>query len=183
MPRKSARVKLNCLECGKEFLQRPAELTRVKSHGRNTGRFCSRACCGKHRSEHTPKLEDNCKCAVCGKTFYRNSYRRNKPHSGLSFCSRQCKDKGQSFECNFPKMRPKKYKNGYSMYRKHALRRHGAKCAECGFAVAHILVVHHKDGDRNNNNIENLEVLCPNHHALRHCSGGRYCTSFIAKKV
>lgn len=28
------------------------------------------------------------------------------------------------------------------------------------------LELHHKDGDRNNNEIENLELLCPNCHAL-----------------
>ncbi len=31
-----------------------------------------------------------------------------------------------------------------------------------------ILVVHHKDKNRENNTIENLEVLCPNCHAIRH---------------
>ena len=28
------------------------------------------------------------------------------------------------------------------------------------------LEVHHKDGDKNNNNLDNLQVLCPNCHAL-----------------
>jgi Zn finger protein HypA/HybF involved in hydrogenase expression len=28
------------------------------------------------------------------------------------------------------------------------------------------LELHHKDGDRNNNNLDNYELLCPNCHAL-----------------
>jgi len=42
-------------------------------------------------------------------------------------------------------------------------------CERCGYdAVPKILGVHHKDRNRNNNEIFNLEVLCPNCHSLEH---------------
>ena len=43
------------------------------------------------------------------------------------------------------------------------------KCNKCGIDVP--LCIHHKDGNRKNNNPENLEVLCYNCHALIHGLG------------
>lgn len=46
----------------------------------------------------------------------------------------------------------------------------GHKCEKCGFPTWFNepipLEVHHKDGDHLNNELENLELLCPNCHAL-----------------
>lgn len=36
-----------------------------------------------------------------------------------------------------------------------------------------ILQIHHIDGDATNNNEENLQVLCPNHHAMTEYFGSR----------
>lgn len=42
-------------------------------------------------------------------------------------------------------------------------------CNRCGYnKEPKILGVHHKDRDRNNNDLINLEVLCPNCHSLEH---------------
>jgi 5-methylcytosine-specific restriction endonuclease McrA len=44
-----------------------------------------------------------------------------------------------------------------------------AKCERCGYDdKPGILQVHHKDRDRENNALSNLEVLCPNCHAEEH---------------
>lgn len=43
------------------------------------------------------------------------------------------------------------------------------KCARCGFdEPREILAVHHRDHNRRNNAPENLEILCPNCHAIEH---------------
>lgn len=53
------------------------------------------------------------------------------------------------------------------------------KCRVCGFDEPHpvdgktILEVNHIDGDGSNHSPENLEVLCPNHHAMTSNYRGR----------
>jgi hypothetical protein len=43
------------------------------------------------------------------------------------------------------------------------------QCNRCSYnKEPRILGVHHKDRNRDNNNISNLEVLCPNCHSLEH---------------
>jgi HNH endonuclease. len=46
------------------------------------------------------------------------------------------------------------YKNGISTYTQHKK----SKCQQCGSTKN--LMVHHKDGNRKNNNPSNLETLC-----------------------
>ena len=58
------------------------------------------------------------------------------------------------------KVRAKLLKEGYKDY----------KCESCGLTEwlgqPIPLEVHHKDGNRNNNTLENFELLCPNCHAF-----------------
>lgn len=44
----------------------------------------------------------------------------------------------------------------------------GSQCADCGESRPYLLMVHHVDGDRKNNDLHNLEIVCPTHHAMRH---------------
>lgn len=41
-------------------------------------------------------------------------------------------------------------------------------CERCGYAMREILQIHHKDGNHHNNNVENLELICPNCHFEKH---------------
>jgi 5-methylcytosine-specific restriction endonuclease McrA len=44
-----------------------------------------------------------------------------------------------------------------------------SKCERCGYSEhPEILGVHHKDRNRHNNDLSNLEVLCPTCHSLEH---------------
>ncbi|NIN11519.1 MAG: hypothetical protein GTN62_08440 [Gemmatimonadales bacterium] len=45
--------------------------------------------------------------------------------------------------------------------RKLAFAHYEPMCAHCGFAIPAVLNVAHIDGDRQNNDLENLVVLCP----------------------
>lgn len=51
-------------------------------------------------------------------------------------------------------------------YRKLAFARYPPICAHCGFGIPEILEVAHIDGGRNNNDLTNLVILCPNCHKM-----------------
>jgi len=44
----------------------------------------------------------------------------------------------------------------------------GGVCERCGYSKREILHVHHKDRNRNNNDLKNLELICPNCHYEEH---------------
>lgn len=57
-----------------------------------------------------------------------------------------------------------------SARRKHLITLRGNKCENCGITVwmnkPIILEIHHIDGDKTNNNEDNLQLLCPNCHSM-----------------
>jgi Zn finger protein HypA/HybF involved in hydrogenase expression len=44
----------------------------------------------------------------------------------------------------------------------------GLKCERCGYSKIQILQVHHKDKNRGNNDLDSLELICPNCHYEQH---------------
>ena len=51
-------------------------------------------------------------------------------------------------------------------YRKLAFQKYDPLCAHCGFGVPSVLEVAHLDGNRANNEMSNLVILCPNCHKM-----------------
>ena len=51
-------------------------------------------------------------------------------------------------------------------YRKLAFEHYDPLCAHCGFGVPAVLEVAHLDGNRSNNELANLVILCPNCHKM-----------------
>jgi hypothetical protein len=51
-------------------------------------------------------------------------------------------------------------------YRKLAFAHYDPLCAHCGFGVQAVLEVAHIDGNRQNNDVANLVILCPNCHKM-----------------
>ena len=51
-------------------------------------------------------------------------------------------------------------------YRKLAFETYDPVCAHCGFGIPSVLEVAHIDGDRHNNDVGNLVILCPNCHKM-----------------
>jgi len=82
-------------------------------------------------------------------------------------CSRYCANKhrkGIKYKSNSPKDKVKTQR----LLKIRLLRRKGNKCERCGFGKYQILQIHHKDKNRDNNNLDNLELLCPNCHCEEH---------------
>ena len=51
-------------------------------------------------------------------------------------------------------------------YRKLAFETYPPVCAYCGFGITAVLEVAHIDGNRQNNDVANLVILCPNCHKM-----------------
>jgi len=100
----------------------------------------------KHHSESTKrKIVDNRRSYV-GKGNPMYGRKRNNPKGKASLS----------------------YKNGIGDYRKRALKHYGIKCNRCPIEDIRILLVHHKDRNRKNNEIDNFEILCRNCHTIEH---------------
>lgn len=130
-----------------------------------------------HRLERRTHCSTNCPnkinqtlyseltCSLCGVVFKRLTSKLKASKSGLHFCTRYCKDVGQRISSNLPEIQPNHYSTELKEYRKKV----NLECCQgCGYSFSPLLVVHHKDGNRENNSVDNLETVCPNCHALRH---------------
>lgn len=108
-------------------------------------------------------LKVECECAYCHKKFMRSESKIGNSKSGLLFCCREHKDLAQRIESGdkFKKIKPPHYSTGKN-YREKAFREYEAKCAVCNWHEdKDVLEVHHIDGDRENNELSNLIILCP----------------------
>lgn len=130
--------------------------------------YCCSACGNVHRN--IGKSID-VSCALCGKIFRLGKFKSTLSKSGLHFCCREHKDIGQRIENGMTGMWPDHYgsENVGLGYREIAFRNYPAKCNRCGYSeVEGILEVHHKNRNRLDRSLENLEILCPNCHQEEH---------------
>lgn len=141
------------LECG--FTPRKDRINSTRFR-----KFCSTSCSLKFR--HKNKII-YIKCPVCGKQF-----RKNNPKDGVArkHCSIECYNKIRKI--NLPKYSyPKKEKKNYQTKKiqgKVILKHRWVMEQHLGRKLSRHEVVHHIDGDRHNNNIENLMVMTQSEH-------------------
>ncbi len=146
-----------CKICGKEFYTKPFHLKK------GWGKYCSIKC--RSKSQFNGKWVE---CVNCGKKIYRTPRDYRKSRSKRFFCSVSChcswENKNVRCGANAPN-----WIAGENAYR-DIMRRSGIakKCNRCGIGDKRVLAVHHKDGNRKNNIIENLEWLCRNCHFIAH---------------
>ena len=136
-----------CIICKKPIHKRPTDIRR------NKGRvFCSQACFGISCRKEKP-------CVICGKLILSSAHRKT--------CSRSCANKnraGIKYKLNRPKDKVKNYQS----LKIRLLKLRGRNCERCGYSKYEILQVHHKDENKQNNEIGNLELICPNCHFEKH---------------
>ena len=120
---------------------------------------------------------DTAKCLYCGKTFTKY------PSSKGKYCCRKCATEHKKL------LNIENWKlgsnNGTSNYtcnkfvREYILKKHEYKCEKCGWGEVNPythripLQIHHIDGNSENNEESNLQVLCPNCHSLTDNFGSR----------
>lgn len=116
-------------------------------------------------------------CEYCGKEFIGVPVRNSK------YCSQKCMGKAkEKATIQRWKENPETGTSCFtcsSAVRKYMLRKANFKCERCGWGEENPythkvpLQIHHIDGNSLNNIEDNLQVLCPNCHALTENFGGR----------
>jgi len=143
---------VECTNCGTEFKKKPSEMSKS---GNN---FCSRKCMGEFSSKKI-----NVNCGTCNREIERTPRDIEKTTTGSCYCSRKC----TAIASNTVEVRG--VIETINNYRTRAIKEYGESCNRCGYETyKKVLEVHHINHDRANNNIENLEVLCPTCHAVEH---------------
>jgi hypothetical protein len=156
-------IKKNCPNCGEEF---NADAKEVK---RGNGKFCTRQCANNFNAINRPKPELNVECAWCHKKFHKTISHQINSKSGLFFCCRAHKDEAQRVG-GIQAIMPAHYGIvSENTYRRIAFAVKPKVCERCGYDKHEAgIIVHHKDRNRDNNDISNLEVLCAICHAIEH---------------
>lgn len=127
---------------------------------RNINKFCSPECAQQARIKRV-----SITCATCGKERLMKPGKMNST-SGLYFCSRSCKNIAQRYESGVLVSKNTKY--GHASYRQRAFNGLPAECSCCGYCEdVRMLDVDHIDGNRKNNMLINLQILCVWCHALK----------------
>ena len=140
-----------CFVCKKPIYKRPINIE--ESGGKN---FCSLSCYGISCRKEKP-------CIVCGKFIL----------SGLNkkTCSRVCSNVHRSgIKYKIGRPRKDKVKSQQSL-KIRLFETRGKKCELCDYDKFEILQVHHLDRNRNNNDLRNLKLMCPNCHYDEHYRG------------
>lgn len=157
-------VDIICLNCNENS---KAPLREVN---RGNGKFCGHSCASSYNGyKRFAKInKPNVICAYCDIKFYKNASKRKLSKSGLYFCCRGHKDLSQRIG-GIKEIQPPHYGTTLQDYRSIAFAVYKKLCMRCGYMKhSAAIIVHHKDRDRSNNNISNLEVLCCNCHAIEH---------------
>ncbi|MBI5003828.1 HNH endonuclease [Candidatus Kaiserbacteria bacterium] len=137
----------SCLVCQAPIYRRPIELRRKQRV------FCGSRCYGLASRKETP-------CVVCGVLILA--------HKRAKTCSRVCANThraGIKYKLSLPRKDKVKDQRALKL---RLMDQRGTKCERCGYSKKEILHVHHRDRNRNNNDLSNLALICPNCHYEEH---------------
>lgn len=159
-------IPIACKQCGKTFHRSKNDIQKVlKKNANLTLEFCSKLCANKNKKKTIHTI-----CAQCGKSVITLPCRIKKTKNKLSFCDKTC-------AAIYNNQHRILEQPSETCYRNFALKNLPNQCAICGYnKYLSVLQVHHKDKNRKNNTLQNLEILCPTHHEEWHLldKSGRY---------
>jgi predicted nucleic acid-binding Zn ribbon protein len=138
------RKEVKCLNCD----------TEIKTTIKENKKFCSHSCSAIFNNG-LRKVEKK-KCLNCDKEINKKRI----------FCSYRCQ--------RISEINKKVLENtaSFRTIKKYLILKHGEKCMECGWCRVNPvsgkvpIELEHIDGNSDNNNLENLKLLCPNCHSL-----------------
>lgn len=156
MSRKIYNVDVICDGCNITFQRERRVNTWFLKKGRK--QYCTKEC---YYNIVNTSIETNCLKCEKAITKPKRVFIKN---NGNCFCSKSC-----SISFNNSKRIKEKHPNWKGAgYRNLALNNQEVKCHFCDYSIKEVLQVHHKDFDRKNNSLENLIIVCPNHHMEIH---------------
>ena len=158
-------IEIICLECDINFQSKISE----------NRKFCSQSCSASFNNKKRIKNDTNtnkririrkpgrkiANCIHCNKEIHKNNGKNIR-----KYCSSKCQ---QSYQ------RETKINNNTASSitsKRYLIEKHGNCCMECGWDKINItsgnvpIELEHIDGNSENNNLDNLKLLCPNCHSL-----------------
>ena len=148
---------INCIICSNNFYAKPRHI-KV-----GWGKYCSKEC--QYKAQHTGKIV---KCSNCGRSIYRQQSALQQSKSKKFFCDKSCLASWKNRNILYGE-KSANWRNGAGSYRA-IMSRAKVKpiCSMCQQDDKRVLVVHHIDGNRQNNSLKNLIWVCRNCHCLIH---------------
>lgn len=168
-------IEKKCLNCNKIIL---------KSDYRS--KFCNHSCSATYNNKKRIFKKENNKlvridefghvkylniCINCNTSFEINKNTIRK------YCSNKCQKEYQK-KMIFEKIESGDTTLDFRQYKSYLIHKHGEKCMVCGWNEINPytntipIELEHIDGNSDNNSLDNLLLLCPNHHSLTKTSKG-----------
>lgn len=147
------RLDITCPTCSNRFS--------IKQSRRKDKNFCSMKCFYIHRN---PEYGVKHLCLLCEKEIGDYRVKRKYCSSGCTILH-QKQLRYKQIESGDPSLYVKNYRN-------YLIEKYGAACMECGWSKTNKysntvpIELEHVDGNSENNNLDNLKLLCPNCHSL-----------------
>ncbi len=147
--------KTYCYNCGNEIID----------FKKNKRKFCSRNCSAIYNNKIYPKRKNNEKLSNCINCKKELNYYQFK------YCSKFCESEYKE-KIVFQKIENGDITLDSRYYKRYLIKKYGEKCMKCGWHETNStsgfipIQLEHKDGNSENHNLNNLELLCPNHHSL-----------------
>jgi len=114
-------------------------------------RYCSNDCRLADMMDSRRRI-----CPECDRPFLADSGRQR-------YCGVTCRNVMRS------RLAHGRAKGEHAKARKIEMKRALGRCQRCGYdEVPEVLELHHRDRDRKNNELTNLELLCPTCHSVEH---------------
>lgn len=147
---------VSCKFCTKEFYTKPNWIKM------GSGKYCSRICA--RTASRKGKMID---CFQCGKSVYKSLKDLRLSKSKKYFCGKKCSLEWLN-AYQFGKNH-KNWKHGQTAYKTILIKNNILPfCRLCRKKDKRILLAHHRDENRRNNEMKNLIWLCYNCHFLVH---------------
>lgn len=134
--------------------------------------------CNKEISNKKLFCNHSCSATYNNKIRFKNEYQKNNCLNcnkeikiKKNYCSNKCQGEHKQ-NLIFEKIENGDITFSEKSYKKFLIKKYGDKCMKCGWNEINPVTgkvpiqLEHIDGNSENNTLENLMLLCPNHHSL-----------------